>query len=74
LAPLLTLFLHLIVIAFLTGPAKILSCQIDSDLSHGFFIALMMEAVRTSETSVYSNKATPRYIPEGSMSSSYSLP
>jgi hypothetical protein len=28
--------------------------------------ALMMEAVRTSETSVYSNKTTRRYIPEGS--------
>jgi hypothetical protein len=30
------------------------------------FIALMMEAVRTSETSVYSNETTRRYIPEGS--------
>jgi hypothetical protein len=30
------------------------------------FIALMMEAVRTSETSVYSNEATRRYIPEDS--------
>jgi hypothetical protein len=29
------------------------------------FIALMMEAVRTSETSVYSNKTTSRYIPDG---------
>jgi hypothetical protein len=29
------------------------------------FIALM-EAVRTSETSVYSNETTRRYIPEGS--------
>jgi predicted secreted protein len=29
-------------------------------------IALMMEAVRTSETSVYSNETTARYIPEGS--------
>jgi hypothetical protein len=27
---------------------------------------LMMEAVRTSETSVYSNEITRRYIPEGS--------
>jgi hypothetical protein len=26
----------------------------------------MMEAVRTSETSVYSNQTTRRYIPEGS--------
>jgi hypothetical protein len=30
------------------------------------FITLMMEAVRTSETLVYSNKTTWRYIPEGS--------
>jgi hypothetical protein len=30
------------------------------------FIALMMEAVRICLTSVYSNKATQRYIPEGS--------
>jgi hypothetical protein len=29
------------------------------------FIALMMELVRTSETSVYSNETTLRYIPEG---------
>jgi hypothetical protein len=29
------------------------------------FIALMMEAVRTSETSVYFNETTWRYIPEG---------
>jgi hypothetical protein len=29
-------------------------------------IALMMEAVNTSETSVYSNDTTRRYIPEGS--------
>jgi hypothetical protein len=28
-------------------------------------ITLMMEAVRTSETSVYSNVTTRRYIPEG---------
>jgi hypothetical protein len=28
-------------------------------------IALMMEAVRTFETSVYSNENTRRYIPEG---------
>jgi hypothetical protein len=28
--------------------------------------ALMMEAVRTSETSVYSNETTPLYISEGS--------
>jgi hypothetical protein len=31
-----------------------------------YFIALMMEAVRTSETLVYSNETTWRYIPEGS--------
>jgi hypothetical protein len=30
------------------------------------FIALMVEAVRTSETSVYSNETMLRYIPEGS--------
>jgi hypothetical protein len=30
------------------------------------FIALMMEAAHTSETSVYSNESTWRYIPEGS--------
>jgi hypothetical protein len=29
-------------------------------------ITLVMEAVRTSETSVYSNENTSRYIPEGS--------
>jgi hypothetical protein len=28
------------------------------------FIALMMEAVSTTETSVYSNETTRRYIPE----------
>jgi hypothetical protein len=31
----------------------------------GRFIALMMDAVRTSETSVYFNETTRRYIPEG---------
>jgi hypothetical protein len=35
------------------------------------FIVLMMGAVRTSETSVYFNKTTLRYIPEGYLSSSY---
>jgi hypothetical protein len=30
-----------------------------------FYIAVMMGAVRTSETSVYSNENTRRYIPEG---------
>jgi hypothetical protein len=29
------------------------------------FIALMMEAVRISETSVYFNETTRRYVPEG---------
>jgi hypothetical protein len=29
-------------------------------------IALMIEAVRTSEMSVYSNETTQRYIPQGS--------
>jgi len=28
-------------------------------------IALIMEAIRTSETSVYSNETTRRYIPDG---------
>jgi hypothetical protein len=32
----------------------------------GLFVFLMMEAVRTSETLVYSNGATRSYIPEGS--------
>jgi hypothetical protein len=32
--------------------------------AHGLFIALMMEAVGTSETSVDSNEPTRRYIPE----------
>jgi hypothetical protein len=31
-----------------------------------FIIVLMMEAVRTYETSVYSKETTRRYIPEGS--------
>jgi len=34
--------------------------------AHGLFIALMMEAVRTSETSVNFNVTTRRYIPEDS--------
>jgi hypothetical protein len=34
-------------------------------IQHQGFITLMMEAVRTSETSVYSNENTWRYIPEG---------
>jgi hypothetical protein len=32
---------------------------------HGLLIALMKEAARTSETSIYFNKTTWRYIPEG---------
>jgi hypothetical protein len=31
-----------------------------------FRVDLMMETVRTCETSVYSNETTRRYIPEGS--------
>jgi hypothetical protein len=31
---------------------------------HRLFIVLMMEAVRLSETSVYLNETTQRYIPE----------
>jgi hypothetical protein len=34
----------------------------------------MMEAVRTSEMLVYFNETTRHYIPEGYLSSSYSLP
>jgi hypothetical protein len=34
--------------------------------ARGLFIALMMEAVRASETSVQSNEITRRYIPEHS--------
>jgi hypothetical protein len=34
--------------------------------AHSLFIALMMEAVCTSETSVYYNENTWRYIPQGS--------
>jgi hypothetical protein len=34
-------------------------------------IILMMEAVRTSETSVYSNETARRYIPEGSHPQNY---
>jgi N-dimethylarginine dimethylaminohydrolase len=33
-------------------------------LGQNAFIALMMEAVRTSEASAYSNEITRRYIPE----------
>jgi hypothetical protein len=32
---------------------------------HGLFITLKMEAVRTSEKSVYFNETTRRYIQEG---------
>jgi hypothetical protein len=38
------------------------------------FKAMMMEAVRTSETSVYFNEIIRRYIPEGCLSSSHSPP
>jgi hypothetical protein len=56
---------------------KILAGPTDSDISswvsaHGLFIALMMEAVHTSETSVYFNETTRRYIPEGSYLKKYS--
>jgi hypothetical protein len=37
------------------------------------FIALMMDAVRTSETSVYYNETTRRYIPQMSSSTCYML-
>jgi hypothetical protein len=38
------------------------------------FRVMMMEAVRTSETSVYFNEIIRRYIPEGCLSSSHSPP
>jgi hypothetical protein len=38
-------------------------CSLEVD--RRFTSAMMMEAVRTSETSVYSNETTWRYIPEG---------
>jgi hypothetical protein len=37
-----------------------------SDVHIASIIRPVMEAVRTSETSVYSNETTRRYIPEGS--------
>jgi hypothetical protein len=52
------------------GPAKILPCQTDSDISTRFlarvlFIALTMEVVRTSETSVWLSETARRYIAQG---------
>jgi hypothetical protein len=41
----------------------------DSLLGYSAFIALMMGAVRTYETSVYFNETTLRYIPEDLSSS-----
>jgi hypothetical protein len=41
-------------------------CEISDSHGGESFIALMTEAVRTSETSVYSNQTTRRYILEGS--------
>jgi hypothetical protein len=48
----------------------ILPCHADSDIANRFFardlfIPLMMDAVRTSESSVYFNETARRYIPEG---------
>jgi hypothetical protein len=37
-----------------------------SEIRTASIIALMMKVVRTSETSVYTNKTTGRCIPEGS--------
>jgi hypothetical protein len=37
-----------------------------SEVRTSSIIMAMMEAVRTSETSAYSNETTRRYIPEGS--------
>jgi hypothetical protein len=42
------------------------SCITCYHLAQGLFIALMMEAVLTSETSVYYNETTLLYIPEDS--------
>jgi hypothetical protein len=36
-----------------------------NEVAHDLFIAVMMEAVRISETFVYFNNITLRYIPEG---------
>jgi hypothetical protein len=55
---------------FAFGPAKILPCPTNFDVSirlfaRGLFIAMTTEAERTSETSVYLNETTRRYIAEG---------
>jgi hypothetical protein len=60
---------NLIVTPYISGPAKILLCPTDFDIftlffERGLFVALMMEAVRTSETSVYYNETTRPSIPE----------
>jgi hypothetical protein len=53
---------------FPIGPAKILPCQPHSDIStdflRGLFLILMMDALITSEKSVYFNETTRRYILE----------
>jgi hypothetical protein len=71
-SPLARFIIHVphLVIHFLITLTKIASCQtisdIPTDFSRGLFIALMMEVVSTSETSVYFNETTLRYISEDS--------
>jgi hypothetical protein len=59
-----------VVTPFPIGPAKILPCPTNSIIStrfftFGLFTTLMMEAVRTSETSVSFNNTTWHYIQDG---------
>jgi hypothetical protein len=65
-----TVFLHLIITHFPIVPGKIPPGPTESDistrcLSRGLFIALTIQAVRTSETSVYFDETTRHYISEG---------
>jgi hypothetical protein len=69
LGPLLSLFPHLIIIPFLTGPVMVLLCLTCFHISTKFFmhsllITLMMEAVYTSESFV-TWETTQYHIPEG---------
>jgi hypothetical protein len=41
-------------------------CSLVEELRVSIIIALMMQSARTSETSVYFNETTRRYMPEGS--------
>jgi hypothetical protein len=63
------MFSHLVVTPLPIRPARFQPFPTHSDISarffaRGLFIALMMEAVRTSETSVYFNETTRRCIEE----------